>query len=304
MRFFIVLDQVMILFIILGIGYVGAKGKILDQNATKKLSEVLLYITSPMLVLKSFFFEFSSDRLMNAIWICVMGVAFFCIAILLSKFLFYPFPEKVNPVMRFTAIFSNCGYMGLPMLKALYGDEGVFYGSFYVVIFHMFLWSYGIRLFGGNSGKNAWKKVFLNPAIIAVYIGMLIFVLRIPIPEVVQNSVKSVGDMTMPLSMLIIGAVISTAKFKDVINDLKVYYTALIRLVVMPLLGLFLVNLLGIPQLPGAVLVTALCMPAAANTTIFSEMYGKDAVFGSKCVTVSTLLSIATAPVIISLIKI
>lgn len=302
MGFGIVMNQVLVLFIILIIGYAGARFGILDNRTVKKMSEMLLFITSPFLVLNSFFFTFSKERLANAGWVILGAVVFFSLSTLLSKFIYAPFPEKVNPVMRFTAIFSNCGYMGLPMLRALYGDDGVFYGSFYIVVFHFFLWTVGIRMFGAEKGSGGWKKVLLNPAIIAVYIGMIIFTLQIPVPVVIKDAVGAVGDMTMPLSMLIIGAVMSTARLNTVFNDFRVYLTSAVRLLAMPLLALGLAKLSGLPDMPTAVLVTAVAMPGAANITIFAEMFNRDAVFASKCVSVSTLLSIITIPLIVSLL--
>jgi len=301
MRFEIVMNQVLVLFLILMIGYVAARAGILDGPAIRVLSSVLLYVASPMLVFKSFIFQFSAERLANAGWVVIAALLFFLVSILLSKLIYSPFSDKVNPVMRFTAIFSNCGYMGLPMLKALYGDDGVFYGSFYIVVFHFILWTFGIRIFSGNGG--GWKKILLNPAVIAVYLGMAVFVFQLPVPEVIVGSVKAVGDMTMPLAMLIIGAVLSTAKLNEVFTDPKVYLTSFVRLVAMPLLALLLTRITGLPALPSAVIVTAVAMPAAANITIFAEMFEKDSIFASKCVSVSTLLSILTAPLIISLIS-
>jgi len=303
MSFIVVMNQVLVLFIILIIGYIGARVGILDTIAVKKMSGILLYITSPFLVLKSFFFTYSIERLANAGWVVLGAVVFFTISTILSKIIYSRFSEKVNPVMRFTAIFSNCGYMGLPMLYALYGDDGVFYGSFYIVVFHFFLWTVGIRIFGAEKGAGGWKKVFLNPAIIAVYIGMFIFLFRIPVPEVLSNAFSAIGNMTMPVSMLIIGAIMSTARLNTVFNDLKVYLTSAVRLFGMPLLALLIAKLIGFPAIPTAVLVTAIAMPGAANITIFSEMFEKDSVFASKCVSVSTLLSILSIPLIVSLLN-
>lgn len=305
MRFEIVLNQVLILFLILLVGYVAAKAKILDSPTIRKLSEILLYVASPMLILNSFLFEFSMERLTNAGWVILASGGFFLFSVGLSKLMFLRFNEKVNPVLRFTAIFSNCGYMGLPMMMALYGEDGVFYGSFYIIMFHITLWTLGVRIFGvGGAQTGGWKKILLNPSLIAVYVGMIIFVARIPMPQVVVGAVSAVGNMTMPLSMLIIGAVLSQAKLGTVFNDPKVYLASAVRLVVMPLLALLLARLVGLPVLPSAVLVTAVAMPAAANITIFAEMFDKDSVFASKCVSVSTLLSILTAPLIISLIAV
>ena len=302
MEYGIILNQVIILFIILIIGLVAGKFKIIDSVGTKKLSDVLLFVSSPMMVFNSFFIEFSKERLVNVLWIIGTGVGMFVLSIVLSKFLYGKFNEKMVPVLRYTAIFSNCGYMGLPLLKAVFGDNGVFYGSFYIVTFHTVLWSFGYMMYGGKgSTKQVIKKLLVNPSIIALYVGLIIFLFSIPVPEAIQGAVQAVGNMTMPLSMLIIGGVMSTSNLITVFSDWRVYLASIIRLVAMPLIYLVLALLIGVPSLPASVLVTALAMPCAANTTIFAEKFDKDAIFASKCVTVSTLLSILTAPFIISM---
>jgi predicted permease len=299
-EFVIVLNQVMILFIILIIGFASGKFKILDSTATRKLSELLLNVCSPMLVFNSFLIEFSSERLINILWIVGAGGGMFLISILLANLIYKGFDETIKPVIISTAIFSNCGYMGLPLMKALFGEEGVFYGSFYIVLFNIALWSYGFILFGGKGTKaQIFRKVLVKPALIAVYVGMIIFISGIPVPTVIRDATKYVGDMTMPLSMLIIGGVISTVKLNTVFNDWRVYLSSSVRLIIMPLIAIFFARLIGAPELPAAVVATALAMPAAASTTMFSEMFDKNAVFSSKCVTVSTLLSIATIPLLV-----
>ena len=274
MKFDIVLNQVLILFIILGIGYAGGRFRILDSNGTKKLSEVLLYICSPMLVLSSFFIEYSREHLINIIWIIAFSVVTFIIAIYLSKLIYGRFNEKTAVVLRYTAIFSNCGYMGLPLMKAVFGDEGAFYGAFYVVIFQVFLWSYGYIMFGSRDTKiNTIKRVLSSPSIIAVFAGTIVFLFRIPIPATIERAIEAVGDMTMPLSMLIVGGVISTASLPSLFNDWRVYLSSFVRLIFMPILAFFISRLAGVPPLPASITVTSLAMPVAANTTIFSEMF-------------------------------
>ncbi len=301
MKLDIVLQQVIVLFIILAIGYVAGKFKILDSNGTKKLSEVLLFIAAPMMVLNSFFIEFSKERLVNIIWILGFAMFTFIFSIILSKYIYGKFNENTAPVLKFSAIFSNCGYMGLPLMKAVFGDDGAFYGSFYIVMFQVFLWSYGYMMFGSkNTNAGMLKRVLRNPSIIAVCIGTIVFLFSTPIPASIKGAIKAVGDMTMPLSMLIVGGVISTARLWSLFNDWKVYLSSFIRLILMPVLAFLISILIGVPSLPAAITVTALTMPVATNATIFSEMFGKDAVFASKCVAVSSLLSIITAPVIIS----
>lgn len=306
MNFSIVLGQVLILIIILIIGAVAGKTGIIADGASKKLSELLLYVTSPMMVLGSFFFDYSPEKLENGLLVLLVAVAFYFLSIFLSSILFKGFNDGVKPIMRFSAVFSNAGFMGLPMMKALFGTDGVFLGSFYVVAFNIFVWTFGYAMFGNvkESGgmKNLLKKALVNPAVIAVYVGVIIFVFRIPVPNAVKSAVDYVGNMTMPLSMLIIGALISTAKLKTLLNDIKVYYVAAVRLIVMPLLAYGILYLIGVPKVIISIIVTALAMPVAATTTIFADLFGKDAVFASKVVMLSTILSIITAPLIVGLL--
>ncbi len=301
MEFNIVLHQVLILFFILAIGYIAGKFNILDSFGTKKLSDILLYIAAPMMVLSSFFIEFSKELLINIIWVVGFSILTFIISIMISKFIFRRFNENISIILRFTAIFSNCGYMGLPLMREVFGVEGAFYGSFYIVIFQVFVWSYGYLMFGAKAENTKMiKRVLVNPSIIAIFIGMIVFIFGIPIPESIKGGIKVVGDMTMPLSMLIIGGVISTERILTLFSDWKVYLSSFVRLIFIPVLASLISIVIGVPPLPAAITVTALAMPAAANTTIFSEMFGKDSVFASKCVAVSHLLSIITVPVIIS----
>lgn len=301
MEFSIVLRQVLILFIILVIGSVASKFNILDSNGSKKISEILLYIATPMMIFSSFFIELSQELLVNVIWVLGFSTIMFIVSIILSKHIYRKFNINAAPILRFTAVFSNCGYMGIPLMKAVFGDEGAFYGSFYVVIFYVFLWSYGYIILGEkDTMAKTIKRVLLNPSMIAVYVGTIVFLFNIPVPEVIKGAAKSVGDMTMPLSMLIVGAATSNTRFVSLFSDWKVYVSSLVRLVLMPVLAFLISLLAGVPSLPSIIIVTALAMPAAATVAVFAETFDKDTVFASKCVTVSNLLSIITIPAIIS----
>ena len=306
MNFEIVFGQDLILLIIMIVGVIAGKTGIIADGASKKLSELLLYVTNPMLVLGSFFFEYSAEKLKNGLMVLLLATGFYFLSLLPSSILFRGFSEKVKRIMPFSAIFSNAAFIGLPMMKALYGPDGVFLGSFYIVAFNIFVWTFGYTMYGNakESGGTLkmMKKALLNPAVIAVYAGVVIFVLRIPVPNVVKSAVSYIGDMTMPLSMLIIGALISTTRLRNLVNDVKVYYVSAVRLILMPLLAYGILYLLGVREIVTSVIVTALAMPVAATTTIFAELFDKDSIFASKAVMLSTILSIITAPLIVGLL--
>ena len=161
MDLILILNQVLILFIIMLIGYVAGKAGVIDPTASKKLSGVMLYVTSPMLVLKSFFITFTTERLINVFWMMGMALFMYLLSIWLSRLIYGRFSEEAAPILRFSAVFSNCGYMGLPIMYALYGDDGVFYGSFYIVAFNIILWTYGYVMFGGRGLNERSSLRFL-----------------------------------------------------------------------------------------------------------------------------------------------
>ncbi len=303
-EFFIILDQVLILLLILLVGYAAGKIGILDHETTRKLSSIILYITTPMTIVNSFFIEFTSERLSGLLWTLGFSCVTFALAIFIARFIFRRFADEDAAVMKFTTVFSNATYMGFPLMTALFGDLGVFYGSFYSVTFTILLFSYGFMLFGGKGDKKAIaKKVLTNSSMVAVYVGVIIFLFQIPVPSVVKRSVSAIGAMTMPASMLVVGGVISMAKLREVFTDYKVYFASAIRLIVMPLIGLLLVLIIGVPTLPATVILTALAMPAATSTTMFAEMAGRGSSLSSRIVAVSTVLSLITAPLVLSLVS-
>jgi hypothetical protein len=297
-----ILNQILTLFIIMVTGIAARKAGIINEQVNKKLSEILLHITSPALIFSSFLFEFSTEKLANAAYVFGFGFIFFIFSILLSMLLFLKHDREVKPVMSAVAVFSNCGYMGFPLLEAVLGKEGVFYGSIYVVVFNIFLWTYGSVIYSGQRSLKTVKNAFISPSMIAVYLGALVFVFQVPLPLPIEKAAESVGSMTMPLAMLIIGAIIAQADVRKVFVGINVYYSTLVRLLVMPLAGLGLSKLLQLPDVASAVCVIALATPAAVATAVFAEKYDRDSLLASKCVTVSTALSLVTIPLIMLLL--
>ena len=158
MNFEIVFGQVLILLIIMIVGVIAGKTGIIADGASKKLSELLLYVTIPMLVLGSFFFEYSAEKLKNGLMVLLLATGFYFLSIFLSSILFRGFSEKVKPIMRFSAVFSNAAFIGLPMMKALYGPDGVFLGSFYIVAFNIFVWTFSCNVRQCKSKRNVVMK--------------------------------------------------------------------------------------------------------------------------------------------------
>jgi predicted permease len=296
-----VVNQVTILFIILGIGFIAKKRNIIDDAAGKKLSELLLMITSPAMILSSFQFDYSSEMLKNVF--VVLGFAFTAhiISLLLGILLYHRYPENIRKVLKFITIFTNCGFMGFPMLESLYGKTGVFYGSIYVAVYNLFVWTIGVMIFSGERDLKSIRKAMLNPGTIAVFIGMFLFVFSLKLPYPVAKALDMTGAMTAPLAMLIVGSILASVDLKSLFSGFPMYYGIAVRNILLPLAAVFILRALGFSGVVYGVCVSVIAMPAGANTPIFAELYGGDSIFASKTVAFSTLFSIISIPLILML---
>lgn len=298
-----VINQVAILFIIMGIGFVAKKRNIIDEASGKKLSELLLMVTTPAMILSSFQFDYSEEMLKNVFRILGFALAAHTISLLLGILLYRKYPENIKKVLKFITIFTNCGFMGFPMLESLYGKTGVFYGSIYVAVYNLFVWTVGVMIFSGERNLKSMWKGMVNPGTTAVFIGMVLFIFSLKLPYPVAKALDMTGAMTAPLAMLIVGSILAGVDFKSLLSGFPLYYGILIRNIILPLATVFILKVFGFTGIVFGVCVSVIAMPAGANTPIFAELYGGDSLFASKIVAFSTLFSIISIPLIIILVK-
>ena len=204
-------------------------------------------------------------------------------------------PPERRKVLRFATIFSNAGFMGIPLVQGIVGERGVVYGSFFIAVFNVICWTYGYRMMSGGA-KVSLRTVLLNPGIIGLAVGLPLYFLGLQLPAVLAEPVGFFSDLNTPLAMLIIGSYIAKVDLHSFVSDMAVYQMAALRLIVAP--ALFLACLLLLRPEP-VLLVTSVIQasaPVAANTVLFAVQYGGDSQLASKTVAVSTVLSILTIP--------
>lgn len=302
MDFSVIFNQVSTLLLLLLAGFIAKKVGIINDAVNKKLSELLLMVTSPMLIFTSFLMEYEEEKLVNAFYIIALGTVMFIISIFAAEKIFFTKqPEGKRAVIKSAMVFSNCGFMGFPLVDSIFGQEGVFYASIYLVVFNIVVWTYGVMVFSGKANFNI-KKMLLTPAMVAVYLGITVFLFQINIPFPIKNAAQMTGNMTTPLSMIIIGAIIESANLKDALSDIQVYILSIMRLLFMPLLAYFLVMFIDIPKIASDICIVVLAMPMSVNAAVFAEKFETEPLFVSKVVTVSTLLSMLTIPIILRLL--
>lgn len=294
-----VLTQVIILFILILIGFSLAKVKILNDKSVSGMTDLVLILVTPCVIVKSFFREFNKNDLKDLLISFLLGVILHTAFILLSVLFLRDKDKNRQAVLQFAAVFSNCGFMAIPLQQALLGDNGVFLGSSFVAIFNAFVWSWGLRVMSGDKKSLKPLKIITRPAILALIIGFVIFILSIPIPKIISEPIGMLAALNTPLPMIIIGFHLASSNVLKGITDIKCLLTISLRLVVYPTAAIVCMWLCGIK---GDMLISqAICCtaPVAAVTTMFSAKYNRNTELSVNLVSLSTLLSLFTMPAMI-----
>ena len=297
----IVIKQILSLFLIIIVGFYGRKKNIIDETLTKGFCTLLIEITTPLLIISSFSFSVNASMEGNIIKAFIYSLAIFIITPFFIKGVLIKVDKRKKNILQFAIVFSNCGFMGFPIVESVFGQEGVMYASIFNLFFNFFVWTYGVMLFTDIKDIKDIKKVFKNPGIIAVFIGLFLMLFSIKVPNVLLSTMKIVGGLTTPISMLIIGSLLATTNFKLALKDVSLYYGSFIKLLVIPGTLYFIAAIFHETSIVVKCFILMQAMPAAAFTTIFAENFDKEKEYAVMIVSFSTALSVLTIPFIIKL---
>lgn len=298
----VIVNGVISLFLIILVGVYAAKKRIITKEINKGLTNILLKITLPCLVVSSFIFDLSDELKDNIIRCFIYSPLVLIISIVISYILLIPIKGEKKIIIQFANVFSNCGFIGFPIVFSIYGNEGVIYASIFNLFFTAFLWTYGVILFNGKMKREDIKKVLLNPAIVAVFIGLIIMIFAFDIPSVLSSTLDLVGNMTSPLSMIIVGVILGNAKIISYLKDKTIYYSAFLKLIIMPCILILISRLLKDTSLVIKTLIIVTAMPAAAMTSILAESFDKESEYSAVIVFITTLFSVITFPILLNFI--
>ena len=297
----VVLEVAVILLLIL-VGYFTVKKGMFTKESLGSITSFLLYIITPCLIVSSFL-SAESGKLDG--WTLLLAVVLPALSIVISIAVSYLFfrrePLGRRRVLRFSTVFCNVGFMGIPLVEGIVGSEGVLYGSFFIAVFNIFCWTYGFVMMGG--GKVRLKALLLNPGVIGIVIGLPLYLLDVPVPALIERPIELISALNTPLAMIVVGGYIAQVKLRAFVSDLAVYKMAVLRLVVAPLLYLALVWLLRPDETLLMSTVIQAATPVAANCVLFAVQYDSDAELASKSVAVSTALSVVTIPLLTVLVQ-
>ncbi len=296
-----VFTQVIILFILIFLGFILNKTKILNDGAVKGMTDVVLYIVTPAAIIKSFIRDFSPALLKNLGIGLIATLLAHTVFILVSLLLIRSRNISRKKVLQFGIIFSNCGYMSLPLLQAVLGDDGIFYGATYIAVFQVVIWSYGVFLMGDGLKTVTPKKAILSPGVIGFLIAFIIFLFEIPMPSVIREPISYMASLNTPLPMVIIGFHLANSNVIKGLTDLNLLFATLLKLAVLPLIVVFGFYICGLKGTMPIALTICASAPTAALTTMFAVKFERDTSLSVTMVSLSTLLSVISMPLIVSL---
>lgn len=293
-------NQVLILLVLIGVGFACGKIHIFDDESIAHLSSFLFKAVAPCAIIDSFRRPFDTQMLQTMGIVAGAALCYYVVGAILARILIRNGEESTKRVLRFGAVFGNCGYMGLPLQQVLFGDYGVFCGAVFIAIYNLVQWTYGLILISGDKKQVSFRKL-INPGIVGVAVGMFIFLFSLELPSLIGSPITYLANLNVPVPMVISGYFLSKADLKTVWRHASYYKTIFLRLIVLPLLGILAFSFTAWDATLLACCVIDMAVPVAAATTMFSTQYKQDSETAANLVSVSTILSVITLPLMVAL---
>ena len=301
----LVSKQVGILFALMVVGFLCNRRRLLNAVAIKGITELLVLIVTPCVIVHSFIQQkFAVSLLGDLGWALAVSVFAHLVGAAIAFLCLHDRNPNRGGVLRFAVIFSNAGFMGIPLEYALLGADGVFFGAMYVVVFNLVCWSLGVAVMCRGMKNVGLRALFVNAGTVGVALGLPFFLFSLKLPEVVGRPVEMLADLNTPLAMIMVGWYLAETDFRPVLRCCAAYGVAALRLVAVPLV--VIAALVGVracvPTLNPVMAVaisTAAAAPTAALTTVIAARYDKDVSTATSLVSGTTLLSILTMPPIV-----
>lgn len=300
-------NTVLTLFTVVIVSFVATKAKLITESFTKGFSTFIICVAQPFMIMSALSeVEFSVENLIGGF--TVTGIGFILMAVsagiaFISTTRFKDADEK--KIGQFALIFGNTGFMGIPVLESAFGKIGAFYGAFFVITFHITLWTYGMILLakGRTDIKVKPLNMLVNYGTIPVLIGIILYILPFKMPIPVSKAMSVLSSMCAPGSMIIVGNIIAGITVKELLLDYKVYFLCVVKLIVTPLIVCLTAVLTGLKEEYVYLFTILSALPSATNTAMYATLYDIAPKFGAKLCSISTVISVATVPIVIYLAK-
>lgn len=294
-----ILKQTIIMLILITVGIVCSKTKIISKESNKDLSKFVLQVVNPVMIFMSYQTDYKPELVKNLLLTFVLSLGAYAVTILLAYLLIPSKKGRETELERFSAIYSNCGFMGIPLVNALFGMEGVFYLTAFITVFNLIVWTHGIILISGEKSMKNIVKVLYSPTIIAIVLGIITFFLQIRLHEVPAKALEFISQLNTPMAMIVSGVTMAETNVLKLLKKGGVYYICFLRLLLLPAILAALLSPLGISEKVRLTVIVAASAPPAAMCTLQCIRYGRNSVYASEIFTAGTILSVLTLPLVV-----
>lgn len=293
----ILLRQMVIFLFMMVLGYIIAKKGILNEEVSKSISWIIVNIANPALIISGSIGN--SIRKSELLFILALAFGLYLLLILVAELIipFFRFPKKAEGIYKILLVFTNMGFMGFPIMSAMYGSESLLYASVFMLPFNFLIYTYGIfRLIGGVEPLRVILKKCLNAGVIAVFVTFIIALWNIQLPYIITQSITMLSNLIAPLCMMVIGATFVNVSFREVFCDGKLLIFSVVRLLVIPFVFMFLLRKITDNVLLQNVAFIVIATPAGSMAAMLAQQYDADYRTASKGIALTTLLSVVTMP--------
>lgn len=297
---FVVLQQMLILLAMMAIGYYSYRKEWIDRNAYGKLSKIVVNILNPLIIINGVLGRSGGENgekvFINLLLIILYFIILIAVSFLVVRLLHVK-PAQ-NHLYRMMTVFSNVGFMAIPLVSSVYGEECVFYVSFYILIYNILLYTYGIHLISGGKKEKTDLKKLMNPGVAACLVSVVVFAGNIPAAESVKSFTGYMGNAAIPMSMMLIGASIAQANLRELLGEAKIYAFLAIKLLIIPVTAALISRNFALPAELAGIFVFMLGMPVGSIVVPLAAEYGADETCCTRGTVLSTLFSILTIPLV------
>ena len=302
----LLMEQIIQLFLMIFMGFLIVKAKLLNSEDSKVLSIIILYLIIPCVIINAFQVDYTSQTV-KGLLIALAGsvmtqVILLIVVSILGKVL------HLNEVEVASIYYSNSGNLIVPIVTFILGKEWVLYGCVFMSVQLVFIWTHCKKIISRESSYD-WRKIVLNINMISIAIGIILFLTRIHLPAIINNTLSAVGDMIGPASMIVTGMLFAGMDFKQIFANKRVYFVSFLRLIIVPIIALFLIKCSQLSTFSSngnklmLIVFLAIITPSASTVTQMCQVYGNDSQYASAINVVTTLLAIVTMPLMVMLFQ-
>ena len=303
----LLMEQIIQLFLMIFMGFLIVKAKLLNSEDSKILSIIVLYLIIPCVIINAFQVDYTPQTVKGLLIALVGSVMTQVILLIVVSILGRVF--HLNEVEVASIYYSNSGNLIVPIVMFILGKEWVLYGCVFMSVQLVFIWTHCKKIISRESTYD-WRKIVLNINMISIAIGIVLFLTRIHLPAIINNTLSAVGSMIGPASMIVTGMLFAGLDFKQIFASKRVYFVTFLRLIVVPAIALVLIKFSYLASLssngPKIMLIVflAIITPSASTVTQMCQVYGNDSQYASAINVVTTLLAIITMPLMVMLFQI